>query len=536
MHFNDHLLATSDAANIASFSAALDHPQSFINDPLLSNPSNFAYYSTVHIPLIRWLSKLFGNYSTPFAFLIFPFTFLHLLGYYWLGKEVTQNRLLALFFSLSALVPVKLNLSEIWGLWLDMIPRFLFQALIPFLLAAVIKWGKNPKFWPWLLGSAGLLVYAHPVSLPAWGLAVFLGLWFLPTDILNKDKVIRLCLAGLVFILVISPFAINYLSTTTFGSQGSIQYFQMLEIMRKRFITGFLDLNLAFKEFLKVVIFSDWLMVFLWATILIGGLVIMANKRKTDSIFWSILVWWVSIFFVSVVIPYADQVMANRLQRMPLEVDLVRNMRFSIPLLLLSVFYLISKLIGSTRKHFSSWPKAIIPLLSSLTVFLFFTGWVIRNGFNQNPAILQTAKCWSQGKIVCEFPNEASIINQLELLNAVKTITPPGSAIMAASDTSELMIRYFALRPLIYSYKDGGAFIYTNYNDLRIWWHQFQLISQLQQLNSRRPYLDGLVEFARQNYGQYIVLNEEFDENMYYPDDLKNMYSNYQFSLYQVLQ
>ena len=73
LHFNDFLLSSSDAANIASFSAALDHPQLFANDALLSNPANFSFYSTLHIPLIRILAKWFGNYSTPFAFLIFPF-------------------------------------------------------------------------------------------------------------------------------------------------------------------------------------------------------------------------------------------------------------------------------------------------------------------------------------------------------------------------------------------------------------------------------------------------------------------------------
>ena len=72
-HFGDYILPSSDSANISSFVAALDHPQLFSNDPLLKNPANFAFYNP-HIPLIRWLGRILGNYSSPFALLIFPCT------------------------------------------------------------------------------------------------------------------------------------------------------------------------------------------------------------------------------------------------------------------------------------------------------------------------------------------------------------------------------------------------------------------------------------------------------------------------------
>ena len=536
LHFKDYLLATSDAANIASFSAALDHPELFTNDPLLSNPSNFAYYQTLHIPLIRSLAKLFGNYSTPFAALIFPLTFLHLLGFYWLGWEVTQNKFMAFFFSIAVLIPVRLNLSEIWGLWLDMIPRFLFQSLLPFILAAVIKWGKEPKSWPWLLGATGLLVYAHPVSLPAWGLAVLFSLWFLAPAMPNKEKISRLFFAGLVFLIVITPFTINYLSTTTFGARGSIQYSEMIEIMRKRFITGFMDLDLAFKEFLKVVVFSDWLMVILWTFVFVGGLILFLDKKiHKDSIFLTLTGWWISIFLVSVAIPYVDQAIAYRLQRMPLEVDLVRNMRFSIPLLLLSVFYWISKTHSELIKTVPLSYKSIFMAFSVLLSALLLTGWIFRNDFNHNAALIQSAQCWSKAQLVCEFPEEQAINQELELLNAVKTITPPDSRIMAASDTSELVMRYFALRPLVYSYKDGAAFIYSNFDDLKKWWQQFKEISQLQSIDSRALFLDGFVTFVQKNNGQFLVLNEKFESSKYYPPSLENVFSNDRFSLFRVL-
>jgi hypothetical protein len=532
LHFNDFLLSTSDAANISSFSAALDHPELYAGDALLNNPANFAFYSTIHLPLIRMMAKWFGNYSTPFAFLIFPLTFLHLLGYNWLGREVTRDRSWSLIFSLMVLIPVQLNLSEIWGLWRDMIPRFLFQSLLPFVLAAVIRWGKNPRSWPWLMAAVGLLVYAHPVSLPAWGLAVLLSLWLLSPVIPLKQKLMRIFLAALVFVLVIAPFTVNYLSTTTFGTRGILAYSEIMTIMRKRFITGFLDLNIAFKDFIKIVVVSDWLMIFLWGFMVIGGLVLFILKRgKTDPILFVLAAWWFGIFIVSVVIPIIDHSLANKLQRMPLEVDLVRNLRFSIPLLLLTVFYLLSQFRLLIVKTTFIKSVKVMFFISILLSGLLLTGWILRNDFIHDSAFFQTARCWSTGRLVCPFLEEEKIQQQLGLLDAVKALTPPGSRIMAATDTSELMVRYYALRPLVYSYKDGAAFIYTNHKDLLTWWHQFQEISRIQALNTRNSFLDVLVAFASEYNADYLILNEEYDSQKYYPQGINNVYSNSGFSL-----
>jgi len=518
LHSDNFLLSSSDAANIPSFSAALDHPELFTNDALLKDPANFAFYNTLHVPLICALAKWFGNYSTPFAFLIFPLTFLYLLGYYWLGREVIKNRFLALIFSLIVLIPVQLNLSEIWGLWRDMIPRFLFEALLPFGLAALMRWGKNPKWWPWLMASLGLLVYAHPVSLPAWGLAALLSLWFLSPDMLVRSKLSHLLLAGFVFLIVIMPFTYNYLSTTTSGSRGSLPYEELIEILRKRFISGFLDLNIAFKDFIRLVVISDGLMVFLWTFVCLGTLSFLLNKKKkSDSTLLIITTWWISIFLVSVVLPVLDHALANRQQRLSYEFDLVRNLRFSIPLLMLSFLYLLNQFQHEfePRLHLEN-QKASSFISATLSILLLF-GWIERNDFAQDPAFVQTARCWSSGQLVCPFPQEETILQQIGMLEGVRNLTSPGSHILAAAVTSELMMRYYSLRTLIYSYKDGGPFIYSNLNNLRIWWQQFLETSRVQALDSRESYLDGWVDFAQKYHADYLVLEEEYDPQKYYP-------------------
>jgi hypothetical protein len=536
IHFSDYLLSGSDSANISSFAAALDHPQYFSNDPLLKNPANYAFYNTIHIPLIRWLGQILGNYSSPFALLIFPLTFLHLLGYFLLGFIIFKNRFWAVIFSLIVLVSVHLNLGESWGLMRDMIPRFLFQSLLPFLLTAVIKWGKNPKSWPWLMAATGLLVYAHPVSLPVWGLAVLLSLWILSPAMPFRQKIMRLLVATLLFLVVIAPFTINYLSTTTFGSQGAANYEDILTIMRKRFITGFVDLDLGYKEFIKIVILSDWFTTLIWVFVFLGGIGLFLSQRKTENKILLILAaWWVSVFFVGVVIPVIDHGIANTLHRMPLEVDLIRSLRYSIPLLLLSAFYLLSEFRSIIREKINLNSRPMVTATFICLGLLLLIGWVLHNGFLQDPAFVQSVRCWKSGQLVCPFQDEDKVKQRIDLLEAIKTDTPIGSRIMASSDLSDLVIRYYALRPLVYSYKDGAALIYTNHSDLMIWWQQFKEISWIETLDTRILYLDGLIEFSRKYLADYLVLPEAFSTQNYYPVGLDKVFSNTDYSLFHVI-
>jgi hypothetical protein len=104
---------------------------------------------------------------------------LQLSGFYLLGRVAFASRLWSLVLAAVAAVTLHLPLGEIWGLWPDALPR----VSLPFLLAAAYRWRSHPPAWPWLMLAAGALTYVHPVSSPAWALAVWLGfLPFLPAE------------------------------------------------------------------------------------------------------------------------------------------------------------------------------------------------------------------------------------------------------------------------------------------------------------------------------------------------------------------
>lgn len=258
------------------------------------------------------------------------------------------------------------------------------------------------------------------------------------------------------------------------------------------------------------------------------------RDHKRNWLGFTIAAWWLGIFIVGVIVPITDHTLMAALKRVPLEIDLIRSIRYAIPLLLLATFYLIDDLQSIVEAKISKsgrkgLPGGILVLGLALTF-----GWMLRNNLFKNPAFLQTASCWSSGRLACPLPNDEKLIQRLELLDAVKSQTPEGATILA-TDISDLAFRYYALRSLVYNYKDGSALIYANHDDLLGWYGQFMEISAIERLKSNRSeFLDGLTDFARKYHANYIVLSEAYLPKEYLPVSLINIYSNPSYALYRV--
>ncbi|MDQ2692270.1 MAG: hypothetical protein M3Y68_09580, partial [Chloroflexota bacterium] len=234
--FDSFALLTPDLGVYATFAAAQDAPELFVNDPFLSNEKNVNSYNMVLVPVIKVLRDVFGNYGTACAFLLPFFLFIHLAGWYVLGFAIFKNPWLGLLASLLASTPV-LTYYDYWGLILDALPRFLYQGAIPFLLALSIWHGHNLKWWPVILGGVGLLNYAHPLSTPAWTVAVMLALWVSAPQSGFWRRAQMLGLSAVVLLLVLSPFIVNYVRSTIVETSNTVGYEQTLAILQERFLT-----------------------------------------------------------------------------------------------------------------------------------------------------------------------------------------------------------------------------------------------------------------------------------------------------------
>lgn len=536
--FSRMVTLTGDAANIASFAAALDHPELFAKDPLLSDPGNFAFYFTIHVPIIRLLNHVFGNYGTAFVSLLFPVLFIQMMGFYYLGNALYRNRFWAFLLAIATAIFVLLPLGEVWGFHMDPLPRIAFQAFLPFLLGTAIKRGGQVEFWPWVMGCAGLLVYVHPVSAPAWGVAILLGLWFSAPSIAPMRKFKMAVMAGFVFLLVIAPFAANYL--TAFSHSQAKNYDQVMKIFSYRFSPEFLDLPLALRTFYQQVMNSSWINrgLWIWAGAGFGLATYLQRKNLVQNRRPYILAsWWGGLLLISVVVPLVEHAALKALHRTPLELDLIRGLRYTIPLLWMTSFWALSEIYNALRQRESGTPR-LGAILGTLLVVIAGVGmvfvWANQNQFVAQTNIPSTYACWTQGMFVCPRPEDAA---KADFLDAIRVLTPPGSSLFY----SDLAVRYYALRSIIYTNKDGGALGYANHDALLKWYEQNrEIVAISNYLNSlpNKPFaLKPYLEFARKYDADYFVLQPIDDMfNEVNPLELKLIYRNSYGSLYEIIR
>jgi hypothetical protein len=488
------VILSGDGGNIASYAAALDHPGWFQADPALGASNNIGIYATIHIPLIRALYRLTGDYGLAYAWLLLPQTFLQLLGFYILGRVLFQNRFWAFLLAfLTAMTVINIGLGEIWGVWQDALPRVTFQSLLPFLLALTLVWKNRPGRWPWLMLFAGLLVYVHPISAPAWGLAIWLSLWLLQPESWSwKRRSLVMFGLGLLFLLVLTPYALNYLSYR--GRDQGADYNTVMAVLKTYSPPDLLNVPAA-------------LGVFLWNStkslllpVALAGFIATWLLKKTDrKLITVVLLWMAGLFVASVLIPLAEQLIEQRFHVLPFETELVRCIRYFVPLLLLFWIWPLAE-----------WTPRLANPLARRSAFalglVLFAFW----GATNRPAvrdIFATFVCFTKARLVCPAP---SALNDLIL--SLRTRTQPGEGVLVFNEdtafvSQSLSVRYAALRPLVYSLRDSGLLGYSNRSALPGWLATTQQMDTLRALADPQARLAGLVPLAKQLGADYLVVD-----------------------------
>ena len=236
----------SDAGIVSSFVAAYEHPESFQGDALLGNFANFRYYLAAHPPLIYIISKVTGDYGSAYISLLLFTPLLQAAGFYFLGRILFDNRYWALLLSIITLCPVALPIREFWGIYDDPLPRSLFHACIPFVLAGAIYFRRDYKIWPWLMVAAGLLFYTHPVSSPPWGFGIWIGMCaFLPSNWSLKKKLLYMLTLGVIFVAVTLPWAANFGQVHDHAGVSGVGYSQIVDIIGDRVGKELLSVGMA---------------------------------------------------------------------------------------------------------------------------------------------------------------------------------------------------------------------------------------------------------------------------------------------------
>jgi len=502
--YNPFIYLDTDAGQITSFAAGWAHPDLFEGDALLGNPQRYRFYTTIHIPLIILLGKLTGSYGTGFIALLGLHVFLMNLGFYVLGRAIFQNRLLALVLSLLVMPQLEAAPKEIWGIMYDPLPGFTFQALAPFLMASLFYYRRRPGAWPWLMILAGALVYFHPVSAPSCCAGVWLGFWLmLPAAWSRRQKLIHMARLAAVLVAVAMPFALWYLHYHDTGQADPLSAPIVDQALRTRMAPVDLSPVLAVQSF------GRWLNTdFPYAYAGLGAAVLVLVLRRDDrrSVLM-VLMWIVGIVLFSAGVPMLGHVLSRALNRtVPLQIDLARPLKYVVPYTMLFLVWLLAELWHwLDRVRWREWARWLAP---PLQVVLSAAGLcMVAFWHYRYPDVslfpLPTVQAWREGR----WYSEKSILGPIHLaaIQKLGQLTPPRSRIFATN--WGIAIRYTALRPVVYTYKDGGPFIYSDSRSLVKWYETFQRVGRLPGEGPTPELLVRIVPAARDLGAEYLFLS-----------------------------
>jgi hypothetical protein len=494
-----YILLSSDAANLAGFAAAHQYPQLFPGDLVLSNPANFRLYSTIHIPLLRFLESLLGNFGLAFRVLLGPHVFLQLFGFYWLGRILFRSRFWGLIFSLMAAAPTPLPVGEVWGIVVDALPRFTFQVILVFLLGLVFLWRSKPRLWYGIMAFAGLMAFVHPVSTPIWGVALLTGFWPLLSGEWSFGKRFwQMVKLGLAFAVALIPYLIIYLSYHQGGSSAG-DYNLLYTVLTEYFPDNIYNMPAALKAFFEMISVNG----LIWCALagLLLSFFLLPAERKNLLL---IVFWMLGLIVIAILLPWAEQIIEKRFRIIPLQTELVRGIRYFVPLMLTLWIFPLAGLAQRLKNPWLTRGLMAVGVVSA--VF-----WMVVSPLQPTGELQKEAACLASGKLICPTRQEFA-----QTLVAIKTITPEKStfAIMREDWSNGTDIRYLSLRPLVYAFKDKGFLTYSNHTVLQRWYELFQLEQAIYRKSTKPDDQRRMaVDFARETGADYLLTDFPYTQD-----------------------
>lgn len=554
-----YVFLESDAGNIASFCAAEEYHEDFITDDVFNDPSNFIFYQTIHIYILPLLKDLFGDYGTAF-FSLFGITLLiQSLGFYLLGYFLFDKRIPSFLFSFALTFITYWFFIDIWGFYVDPIPRISFQAVFPYIIYFLLKYNKKISTWYIAIFSISILVYVHSISALAW-IVAFILIFTFTYPIPLKQKLIHILSLGVVSFLIILPFIYNYLHNTNFGSGANTQLINEIWKFRMR---GSNNIPMViFNMFQNLFVL---LLIFLTAINFIKYKSLRLRNKNLEFFMYS----FIAIAIISIVFPLIDYLHSMVFDRLLIQVDLVRTSRFFTFLLICINFIFIHELfiidsaklkyffkfyyslltlyfilflfdlalpndfqfvlfssfrrsyIGTSFLIFSiiifisflllKYQKRLIEKQINIFLILFFLVLVL---FNDNS--FDSLNIYSSKIVDFIKPDSNSTYrylkkiekDKIDFLLFLRDFNNDGKRFCSISGIDDLSIRYFALKPMAFSFKDGGILGYANHKKLIDWYNKAVKLDYFVKRSSNYR-IDGFKELNHLIRTDYVIFNIE---------------------------
>jgi hypothetical protein len=416
-------------------------------DYLFGDAGNYSFYNNANVILFQ-VTTLLGIDRPDMVLQVLKglTTFAFLAGWYLLGTRLTGRWLAGVALALASTLTVPTVVGDYWGLYREAQPRVLFSACFPYIILLAID-ARRLLDWIATFALSGLAFWLHPASGPPVALATMAAMAVGHRERFSLLKLIGVCLvSGLVYLAIIAPNFVQYVGDVLRAGQGSDPALTA-EATRLRFAEEYVDVLHGVDESLRSIFAGPRLLL---AVLGLSGIWLVWGRGPSHerSGLWIVLTMLVTILVLSCLVPVAENMAARAAGRQPLQLDLVRTVRYVIPLLLLLAIWGLSGI--GRHMLLKALPLGVLALWAGASL------WPPR--LAQNSAPYWGARCWAQLDLICPAPATDPVG---EMIAFIAAETPPDALFF--SSWLGPSIRGLAQRPLAFDWKDTGWLTYSNH-------------------------------------------------------------------------
>jgi hypothetical protein len=264
-----------------------------------------------------------------------------------------------------------------------------------------------------------------------------------------------LLLSGLAYVAVVAPFAALYLGSQAPASDVPLD--EIRKILWSRLPPPYFNIRLALTT---LVANNGGFRALPWLLALGGAAWLVWEGGERRRFAARVGVWSLAVAIVAIGGCWIDQQVARMTGGLPKAIDLMRGLRFFVPLMLLFVVGALAAL----HARFAADPstRGRVAAAAVAAAGIVFTGqWA---SWSVPPQIETAVSCWSRGKLMC--PDRLAT-ERIEACRGIAAATRPGERFL---DLTEVFpIRYGLLRPLVHSRFDIGVLLYARREALPEW-------------------------------------------------------------------
>ena len=430
----------SDLQTYAQGMAGAAFPEQFINDPVLAQVSE-----ANSIPnLQRWLASHFVEHNN-FGLALLKAgacaIFLFYACWYGLGRYLFTRPAIASLLAICSSITVWVGWGTFWGVaHSDPVPRVFFAAIFPLLLFFACLAFRKSCFRPATMFCCGLSMWIHGVSALNCG-AMFLCA-FLFCKQKNQSLKKHLGIFGLCLICFLLPVCLYLWPSLNQGKSfaaDDLAMFQEMQNLRwHEDFSGFWPRMLDFFRpssptfILSLCGLASWL-------------ILIRNENQRFYPLLKMIPYFILALLAVACFAWLESGWARELGRLSMGHELVRGMRFFIPL---SWLLIIAAIAAYTTKWLG---RAMLLCALCLVVLL--------NQDRQHLAVESAAAHFMK----LPLPEDAAIEIkkaqiQQDIIAEVGRIVPENETVFCPED--QMPVRFMAMRPLTHAFKDGYVFFY----------------------------------------------------------------------------